>query len=131
MKDEINKVITEKINECNGDIDVLQKSLSDYFGVPLEDIHTNIKITIPVPEEMIKKKEKEPINVNLSIKVKDERKEDEEYLDTYDEEDIVIAKEEGVYEGKLEIARCLLDSGMCFEEIIKVTGLDEEDLERL
>lgn len=123
MKEEVDKIISEKISECGGNIDKLQESLSNYFGVPPEDIHTNIKMTIPVPESMIKK-EPEPINVNLSIKVKDENK--DEYLETNEE-----ARQEGIYEGKLEVARSLLDNGMSFDEILRITDLTEDDLDNL
>ena len=122
MKEKVDRIISEKVSECGGDIDKLRKSLSDYFNVPLEDIHANVKVTMPIPESVIKE---EPINVNLSINVNNE--EDTEIFD----ENIEEAREEGIYEGKLEVARSLLEHGMGFCEILKITGLDESDLDIL
>ena len=41
------------------------------------------------------------------------------------------ARQEGMYEGKLEIARSLLEYGMGFEETLKITNLNEDDLDNL
>ena len=127
MEKDINKILTKKINECGGDMKKLHEELSEYFNVPLEDIQTNIRITIPVSKEIIEK-DNDTINVNLSLKAKDEEPEyihEEFCLDEEFEE----VRQEGIFEGKLEVGKKLYDEGiMGLEEISKITELSIDDL---
>lgn len=124
MNKEINRILTKKIDECGGDMTKLQESLSDYFDVPLEDIQTTIRMTIPVKESILNKDDN-IYNVNLSLKVKDiEPIEELCYEDELDE-----IKQEGIIEGKLEVARNLYDENiMSLEEISNITGLSIDEL---
>ena len=44
---------------------------------------------------------------------------------------LTVAKQEGIQEGKLSIIRNLLNSGMKLDEISKITGLSQKELNNL
>ena len=54
----------------------------------------------------------------------------EEEIDLFRKEEREEGKKEGRNEGAIEIARKLASTGMDIEQIIKITGLSEEDIRK-
>jgi len=85
----------------------------------------------------LKLNEKEEKQMREEIKnLPDEEREDVLYLpNSYMDKGIEIGKERGKQEGKLEgkkeVAKNLLSEGMAISKIADVTGLSEEDIEKL